>query len=97
MHTHALNALIAREKDLKKIYEHYGFEPQKALLIEELLELLHALTRHPVEWDTVVSEFADVLIMISQFVGNHNQDDVAVERTINYEIDRQLKRIAEEG
>ena len=60
------------EKDLnyyyigcKFIIEHYGIEKQKIQLIQELSELITALTKGDLQ--NIIEEIADVQFMIDQF------------------------------
>lgn len=76
------------------IFNHYGVESQKRQLIQELGELIVAITKNDLE--NIIEEMADVQVMLDQFT---------ISETINYDnielmqikkIRRQVKRIMEE-
>lgn len=51
--------------NLKRIFRHYGKENQKKQLIQELAELIVAITKN--DTDNFIEELADVQVMIDQF------------------------------
>ena len=93
---------------LKKIADHYGFDAQAEKAIEEMAELIVAI-KHLKKLDGneadylvyFVEELADVKIMIDQLCYLNDKDmpddcDLKTEPEIEFKIERQLKRIAEE-
>lgn len=82
-------------KDLKYIADHYGLEHQLGKCKEELGELIEALGSN---CDThLAEEIADVEIMISQIKYLRNIPDEQVDVIKQYKIQRQLRRIENEG
>lgn len=77
----------------KLIFEHYGEEPQKLQLIQEMAELAVALTKNNLE--NIIEEMADVQIMLDQFCSCVGYGDKVIEIQ-QQKINRQLKRIKEE-
>lgn len=93
---------------LKKIADHYGFDAQAEKTIEEMAELIVAI-KHLKKLDGneadylvyFVEELSDVKIMIDQLFYLNDKDmpddcDLKTEPEIEFKIERQLKRIAEE-
>lgn len=92
-----------------KICEHYGVERQRRQLIEELGELITAICKYERSMyinDTdavkqvvdrhkdVLTEIADVEIMLEQVKGRYfHDDDIAAE--IDRKLERQLERMGE--
>lgn len=93
---------------LKKIADHYGFDAQAEKAIEEMAELIVAIKNLKKldgnEADYLVNfieELADVKIMIEQLIYLNDKDvpddcDLLTAPEIEFKIERQLKRIAEE-
>lgn len=91
---------------LKKIADHYGLGSQLFKLIEESAELIVAITHihHEDEIvkdvrDALNEELADVKILTDQvmyLICQHENMAQALENQIEFKIERQLKRIAEE-
>ena len=89
---------------LKKIADYYGFDSQAEKAIEEMAELIVAI-KHLKKLDGneadylvyFVEELADVKIMIDQlcYLNDKGMPD-KTEPEIEFKIERQLKRIAEE-
>jgi NTP pyrophosphatase (non-canonical NTP hydrolase) len=74
----------------KIIFEHYGEEKQKIQLIQELSELVVALTKNDLE--NILEEMADVQIMLDQFCQKKEYGD-RVTKIQHDKINRQLDRI----
>ena len=82
-------------EDLKYIADHYGLEGQTKKCEEELNELIEALDGSS---DThIVEEIADVEIMLSQIKYLRDIPDEQVNEIKQYKIQRQLRRIENEG
>lgn len=91
------------ETKIKEIMNHYGFESQIEIFIEECSEAIQAVqkmkrakesTEYAECCENFIEEVADVLIMgeqMKRFIGAE-----AVELVIENKINRQLKRIEEE-
>ncbi|MBY0755046.1 hypothetical protein K5V21_06205 [Clostridium sardiniense] len=82
------------EEKLKEILNHYGEEAQANQLVQELGELIVAITKGDVE--NAMEEVADVEIMLEQFKSFEAIDRDKIEEIKEYKIDRQLKRIERE-
>ncbi|AVM48795.1 hypothetical protein C5Q96_07975 [Mogibacterium diversum] len=77
---------------IAEIWEHYGEKLQIKQTIEELSELITALT-----WgnkEDITEEIGDVEIMIAQLKGGLNINTAEV---IQYKLKRQMRRIIEEA
>ena len=89
--------LAEREIDLSRIYFHYGKNPQKAKLIEEMAELQQILVKDilggETEKDKLTEEAADVLIVLFQLILNTMPCNKLADM-MNFKIDRQLHRIS---
>ena len=89
-------------EDLRAILSHYGREPQKAKLCEELNELIEAAEddKHyetPQTRAHFIEELADVSIMVTQMILALGLDEqVEFYKTIDFKIRRQLRRIKAE-
>ena len=82
-------------EDLKYIADYYGLEGQTKKCKEELNELIEALGGN---CDIhLAEEIADVEIMISQIKYLRNIPDEQVDVIMQYKIQRQLRRIENEG
>ena len=87
-----------------KIVEHYGYEKQIPVWIEEMSELTKELCKwsrkgnlHPELIDNIKEEIADVTICLDQlkYILHYIEDDLMAE--YKYKVDRQLNRIANEN
>lgn len=87
--------IIKYYTDCKTIFDHYGMENQKMQFIQELSELIQAITKN--EPENFVEEIADVQIMIDQFTISNHAVDSEVQRIQLEKVKRQLKRIGEEN
>lgn len=84
------------ETACRKIIDHYGIQAQKIKLMEELAELIQATAKSPdgLITDNMVSEIADVQIVLTQICGalsltqKSYLDDITA-----YKIRRQLTRM----
>ena len=74
-------------KGIKKIQEHFGKEAQTKKCIEELAELIQALSKGNL--DNIVEETADVLIMVNQVISLYGIEE-EVEKTIDDKVNRTL-------
>lgn len=84
---------------IELIAAHYGFTSQADMLTEECAEYMVALNKlrrgKPEAYDNIKEEVADVLIVARQLRYLLGYDDI--DRIINEKLDRQMKRISEEG
>lgn len=87
--------MINRFAVMCEIADHYGVEHQTNKAIEELSELTRALARG--DRDNFVEELADVDIMLTQLCYLHKIYPEEIIRVENRKLERQLKRIKEEG
>ena len=76
------------------IFNHYGEEAQKQQLIQELAELIVAITKNDIE--NIIEELADVQIMFDQFTINKKDLYDKMELMQIKKVSRQVKRIMEE-
>lgn len=73
------------------IFDHYGIENQKLQFIQELAELIQAITKGDEE--NFVEELADVQVMIDQFVISNPALDAKYQQIQLEKVRRQIKRI----
>ena len=78
----------------KIIFSHYGEEHQKKQLIQELGELIVAITKDDLE--NVIEEMADVEVMLDQFEINYPKINNKIDTAMLNKVNRQLRRIKEE-
>lgn len=78
----------------KIIFSHYGEEHQKKQLIQELGELIVAITKDDLE--NVIEEMADVEVMLDQFKINCPKINKKIDTAMLNKVSRQLRRIKEE-
>lgn len=78
----------------KQIITHYGVEKQKLQFIQELAELIHAITKNDPE--NFAEELADVQVMIDQFVINDAELDKKYQAIQLAKVERQMDRISKE-
>lgn len=78
----------------KTIFDYYGMEHQKIQFIQELAELIQAITKK--NSDNFIEELADVQVMIDQFTINDPELDKKYQKIMLRKVERQLKRIGEE-
>lgn len=88
------------KEKLLKIINHYGAVNQRKKLCEEFMELQDELYSTYVLGniypDDLLSEIADVLVLIFQFVVDCGFDTADIENEMRFKIQRQLDRIREE-
>ena len=77
--------------NLKKIFRHYGKENQKKQLIQELAELIVAITKN--DTDNFIEELADVQVIIDQFTLIYPDLFQKLVETKHHKAERQVKRI----
>lgn len=82
---------------LKTILKHYGAAHQIKKCVEELGELSHELERRPINRARVVDETSDVINMLIQMAETLGITQEEINERCRYKIDRQMKRISEEG
>ena len=84
---------------LLKIINYYGVKHQRKKLCEEFMELQDELS-HIYEFEddreNLLSEIADVFVLIMQFAYEYGYSIEDIINEMNYKIDRQLKRIEED-
>lgn len=76
------------------IFDHYGIEHQKLQFIQELAELIQAITKG--DEKNFTEELADVQVMIDQFVISNPALDEKYQQIQLEKVRRQIKRIEEE-
>lgn len=92
------------DERIKKIAEHYGFGAQAQKTIEESSELITAIVkfqnfRSHESFVHLIEEVVDVGIMIEQlklFICSTKEDNERYEKTREYKLNRQIKRICSE-
>lgn len=87
------------KEDLLKIIEHYGVNHQQRKLNEEVFELIEALRDYNFRYvlkEHVEEEFADVMVLLSQFKYYYELDDKRIKKIMEEKIARQLERIKNE-
>lgn len=88
----------SQKEKCSEILEHYGFENQREILVEECAELIQAVSKAKRSGekitDNFIEELADVSIMIEQMKQAFNCNDMIRYLTyINRKIKRQMARI----
>lgn len=76
------------------ILKHYGLKAQKQQFIQELAELIVALTKNNI--NNLIEEMADVQVMIDQFTINDVDLDLKMQEIQLKKVKRQLERIKNE-
>ena len=96
------------EEKLKQIIKHYGVMPQLKYIHSEYFELDEAIISYlndecnyysEVEEShkkEITGEIADIMVMLKQFQYYFGITDKQIEDIMNFKIDRQLDRIANE-
>lgn len=77
------------------IINHYGREKQKQQLVQELAELIVAITKNDIE--NIVEEMADVQVMLDQFTISDPALFDKIELMQIKKVKRQIGRIQEEN
>ncbi len=86
-------------KDCDKILTHYGVTGQSLIACEEAGELIRAISKakrqsgDSASVQNLISEMADVLIMMEQLKSIYAIMDSEIDDEINYKLVRQLGRI----
>lgn len=78
----------------RMIFDHYGEKNQRKQLIQELAELIQAVTKNNEE--NFIEELADVQVMIDQFLITDPELDEKFQKLQLLKIRRQVQRIDEE-
>lgn len=86
--------MIEYYKAETEILKHYGLKAQKQQFIQELAELIVALTKK--DLDNLIEEMADVQVMIDQFTVNDVDLDLKMQEIQLKKVKRQLERIKNE-
>lgn len=90
------------DERIRKISSYYGFRSQEMQLMEEMGELIQAVSKFeraenpPEAYETmqaIIEELVDVQIMIEQFRELLNVSDERFEEIYNNKLERQIKRI----
>mgnify|MGYP003533033289 CR=1 FL=1 len=87
------------KEKIRTIADHYGLSNQLMKTVEELNELSIECAK---SWgkkeirDNLISEVADVLVMITQIIYLGKIEWKEVEDVMKYKVDRQIQRIKEE-
>lgn len=93
------------DKRIEKIAEHYGFDKQCDKLIEEMSELMVAITHmkkkdenYVNHFENFIEELGDVEIIVSQLEHLLRESDrAALKESIEFKIKRELKRLSIEN
>lgn len=88
------NEMIEYYKAETTILKHYGLKAQKQQFIQELAELIVALTKNDI--DNLIEEMADVQVMIDQFTISDVDLDLKMQEIQLAKVRRQLERIKKE-
>lgn len=86
--------LINYHTGCKIIFSHYGEEHQKKQLIQELAELIVAITKNDLE--NIIEEMADVEVMLDQFKIEYQSINNKIDYVMLQKVKRQLDRIYKE-
>ena len=92
------------EEKLKQIINHYGIMPQLKYIHSEYFELDEVIVAceesgelSEYYQDNIAGEIADIMVMLKQFQYYYGITDKQIEDIMNFKIDRQLSRIANES
>ena len=88
--------MLSTAMKIELILEHYGPEAQTVKAIEELAELqaeLAKMLNKQSGHDALISEMADVYIMLTQLVVIFDIDVEEIDLEMSRKIDRQIRRI----
>lgn len=108
-HAHKEEEKMNNDEKTKKIADHYGMESQIDILQEECAELVQAVSKYKRgkddDFSHLLEEMADVTIMIEQVLYLLEKRMNAEESSaydayfafIDKKLDRQIKRIEDEG
>lgn len=90
----------------RKIINHYGFDAQLDMLIEECSELIKAICKNKRyaftdtcidQYENLIEELGDVKNLIEQLELENDYVRQGIEVMINHKVDRELDRIARQG
>ena len=85
---------------LKKIIKHYGEPMQTLKAVEELTELqevlIKSLTKGKMSRDELLSELADVVIMVDQLMIIYSIEDSELAKVRRAKVTRTIERMEEE-
>lgn len=81
-------------RNCRLIFTNYGLRNQKKQFIQELAELIQAITKS--DYENFAEELADVQVMIDQFITFNPNLDKLYKQIRLEKVERQLKRIEEE-
>ena len=84
------------KNDLLKIINHFGSKTQRKKLCEEFMELqdeLFYIYDFGDDKENLLSEVADVLILVLQFAYEYGYDNEEIVKQMKYKIKRTLERI----
>ena len=91
------------EEKLKQIISHYGVKNQLKYIHSEYYELDEVIVAceesgelSEYYQDNIAGEIADIMVMLKQFQYYYEISDKQIENIMNFKIDRQLDRIANE-
>lgn len=87
-------------RDVKRIADHFGYEKQKNMLIEEMAELIQALNKfdrkkNEEAYENIIEEMADVELMIEQAQYLLAADRQTIDKIKEEKIERTLLAIDE--
>ena len=85
---------------LTEIINHYGVMHQLKYFQSEVFELNEAIIKHEAsggEFQHIIEELADVLVMLDQFMNYYEIDAIDIFEVATKKIDRQLERIKNEN
>lgn len=96
------------EEKLKQIINHYGVMPQLKYIHSEYFELDEAILHYENskyfndeygidDNEHIAEEIADIMVMLKQFQYYYEISDKQIEDIMNFKINRQLDRIANES
>lgn len=93
------------KEKLLKIINNYGTRNQLKYLYTELYEFTEAIIEYEedengnirTQLNHIQEEFADLMVMLEQFKAYYNLSNEDIMETMEYKIERQLKRIEEEN
>lgn len=93
------------KEKLLKIINNYGTRNQLKYLYTELYEFTEAIIEYEedengnitTQLNHIQEEFADLMVMLEQFKVYYNLSNEDIIKTMEYKIERQLKRIEEEN
>lgn len=94
-----MNYTMNQRAIMAELISHYGKEPQKRMVLEEMAELQKEICkdmRGKPNQEAITEEVADVLIMLEQVQMMYRIDETKLHEITNSKLRRQLKRMEEE-